>query len=194
MGEIIVELGHHSINIIFKDKKINLKIYPLELRHRAIREYEVLRKLYKHGINVPQPIKLVDSANCMILIREFVDGIFFRDAIERLSIDELRVLLLELIKQLNAVENLGIYISEFSSLSKNVIVVGTKPYLIDVERASFQRKSIVTQLLGFLIKLSGSPKLCKKLSKVVQVKKLKAAAQIYKKTRNLDTILDLFRA
>jgi len=194
MGErIAIEFGHHSINIILKDKHVNIKIYPTSLRHRALREFEVLKKLHDHGINVPEPMRLVDSNNCVILVREYIEGIFFRDAIYVLESDKLKVLLMKLIKQLNSIENLGIYIPEFSALSKNVVVVGTEPFIIDVERALFLKRPIVTQLLGLLIKLSTNKQLYGKLAKIIKIDELREVARAYKKSREIDVVLQIFR-
>lgn len=194
MGErIAIELGHHSINIILKDKHVNIKIYPTSLRHRALREFEVLRKLREHGINVPEPMMLMDSNNCVILVREYIEGIFFRDAMYVLEPDKLKALLIKLIKQLNGIENLGIYIPEFSTLSKNVVVVDTEPFIIDVERALFLKRPIVTQLLGLLIKLSTNKQLYGKLAKIIKIDELREVARAYKKSREIDVVLQIFR-
>lgn len=187
-----IEFGHHSMNLVFKAKQINLKIYLPRLHHRAIREFKVLQILHNHGLCVPRPMKLMNASNCSILIREYVEGMAFHEALDKLDAESLRKVLTSLIEQIHMIENLGIYIPEFTSLSKNVVVKRDKPYIIDLERALFRKKPIVTQLLGLIIKLSKNPKLYRKLSQIIKLEEIKSAAKVYRETNDIKAIRNIF--
>jgi len=190
---IKIELGRRSINIMFVDAKVNLKIFPKKFYVNARKEYELLQELSIQGINVPKPKMLMDVESSAILVREYIEGDFFRDAIYRYPPEKIKKFLLDLIINLRKIEDLNIFIPEFSTLYKNVIISDEKPYILDLERAQYSGRPIIPQLLGMLIRLCSNKKVKEKLAKILHIDKLKDAAQRYKKTRNIKIVLELFK-
>ncbi len=193
-GKIRIELGRRSINIMFVDRKVNLKIFPKKFYINARREFELLQKLSKEEINVPKPVAIIDAGSSIILAREYIKGVYFHDAIRHYPPEELKKLILNLIKNLRKIEDMGIFIPEFSTLYKNVVVDGCEPYILDLERGGYSGKPIIPQFLGLLIRLCNNNKLKEKLAEIMEIEKLKDAARRYKETRDLEVVLDLFKS
>ena len=192
MGKIKIALGQHSINLILKDIRLNFKFFPKKLNVNAKKEYEFLKRIHKSKIPVPKPYSLIETDNSSVLVREFINGITFGEFLTRANVNELKSVLIKIVLILKKLEELGIFVPEFSSLYKNVIVCNDVPYLIDLERGRFGARSNVTQFLGFLIKLFHNPKLSKKLSEILNIEKLKSAAREYKTLRDISLVLQAF--
>ncbi len=178
---------------MFPRENINFKIFPKAFEANARREYDILKILYSNGIYVPRPIELIVTENSVILVREYIEGEFFDEFIDRCNEDELRAALLNILTILKKVEDLGIYIEEFSSLYRNVVIRNRKPYIIDLERARYSPKSTITQFLGLLAKLCHNDSIKKKLEAIMETEKIKHASIRYKETRDINTVLSIFK-
>ena len=191
-GRIKIELGRRSLNLIFTDAKINLKFYPAKFKINAAKEYEFLEKMLKAGTHVPRPLGLMKTTNSSVLIRQYIEGVTFEEAMRTLPPRRMRDIIINLINDLWLIEHMGIHIPEFSTLYKNVIVRDDTPYIIDVERAIYSTRPIITQLLGLLYRLSKHKKIGEKLRQIMDVESIKKTAERYKRTRKIDDILKLF--
>lgn len=190
--KLIVRLGQHTINIIFPRSKINFRFFLRTLRSNAIKEYNILNKL-KDKINVPKVYNIHILENSTLVVREFISGTYFSKFIKNADPNQIKYMLRSLIKNLYLLEQEGIYIPEFSKLSKNVIVTSDgEPYIIDVERGRASRIPVITKLLSLIKNLMRDPKISKKLYEILKVDNIETIAKIYKKTRNLDLIYSLF--
>jgi len=191
--KIKIEMGRRSLNIMFPEYGVNFKIFPKEFEVNARREYEIMNRLYNAGINVPRPIKLIITKGSAIIVREYIDGIYFSQAIQEYDPSSLAKILKNLIIQLRKIEEQEVFIPEFSSLYKNVIIKDKDPYIIDLERAQFSSKPIITQLLGLLIKLCSNVKIRTKLEQIMDIEKIKEVSIRYKEKRRINDVLSLFR-
>ena len=192
-SRIKIDLGRRSLNIMFPDVGINLKIFPRRFHVNSKKEYELLSMLSSKGIKVPKPITYIRTRNSSIVVREFVAGLHFDDVLSSYPIEKLKEVLVNLILELRRIEDLGIFVPEFSTLYKNVIVRDTEPYILDLERSVFSGKSIVTQFLGMLLRMSKKERMREKLRRILKIEKIKEVAKDYKNTRDIKEVLALFR-
>ncbi len=188
-----IDLGRRSINVIFVREKVNFKFFPRKFRINAKKEYNFLTKLHEADVNVPKPISHISLSNSSIVIREFIDGVFFQDAIKRYHPDAIKRLLINVITELRKIEDIGIYLPEVASVYKNIIVDGEEPYIIDLERASFTKKLIIPPFLSRIWRLCSNPEIRKKLEKILEIEKILSVAKKYKTNRDLNMILEIFK-
>jgi len=195
--EVVIEFaeGKHSVVIAFPQLKIVLKIFQKGLEKNAEREYHILRYLANKGLNIPKPYTLL-LIDYPILIREYIRGKHFKQFLEEATLDQIRKILLELLKQCHLLDVNRVFLDELSNPTKNVIVTPSLDvYIIDFERAvKDSERSNVTQFLGYLYKLANSrTQLSRFLRSIICSDKIRMISLLYKKKRNFNLILEIFK-
>jgi len=164
---------------------IKLKNPASAAQGRMYNEGKTLQLVNKHGIGP----KLVEATPDMVMY-EFVEGMFFRDWIEKAPKAKLKPMLLDLFKQCRTLDELGIAKEEMHRPLKNAIVTKrNKLVLIDFERTHESKKPHnVTQLCQFLLTRRA---LLKKKGITLSPEMLIAAAQAYKEHPSQESFLAL---
>ena len=191
---IRIAAGWRSVNIILVNRKVCIKAFSKRHISNARREYEALRRLCEAGISVPRPYRLILDGNPIVLVREYVEGMHFWDALKQYSQQMLAEVLLRLLRELRAIEDLGLYVPEISTLTKNVIVSGVRPYIIDLEGAKPSKSLIVTQFLSLIHRLGRrGDNIGQKIRNIFDTEDVLGAAREYKRSRDMGIVVRLFR-
>jgi len=189
---IIHKKGWRAIVIAIPDIKIALKIFPKENLKAAEREANVL-KMLQDIPNVPRFYYFITSP-VPILIREFIPGEPVIDYFLKASIDEIKHILKEMIILAKQLDERGIIVEELSRAKDNVIIYNRRPYIIDLERVSFTvTRSNITQILAWILFISKINGIAEKIHCIVNIDTVKDIAREYKRTRNFQKIMEIFK-
>lgn len=191
-GDVLIFDGMHSRVIAVPEIDLAMKIFPSHLRENAIKEYKVLLLAEGKGIKcIPKPISLIDRPNFVIILKEFIDGVYFDEYISSLDEEGFKKLTSKLLRCLHDLDKFNIVIEELSSPRKNIVIRNGNPYLIDLERWSYKSKSTnVTRFLGFILKMMHSDEHVGNLvNKIWSKNTILEASKIYKENKDLNEVL-----
>lgn len=142
IGEIsLLGLGTQSLVVCaFRDhERLALKIRRVDSNRESMeREYKITSLVNRIGIGP----RVVSYSNDF-LIMDLIEGISLDEwvaSLKRRMKTRLRSLVHNLLNQCRKLDIIGVDHGELSNLKKHVIISNDKPYIIDFESASLQRK------------------------------------------------------
>lgn len=191
-------LGKGTTSIVLKgiylgNIQVTIKVRRTDAnRPSVIREAKILEIINIHGVG---PRMLSFSRN--MIVWKYIEGLSFEEWLQ--SVPAKRVLkniLKDIIIQLYTLDKIGVSHNELSRPENHIIIAlpEQKPYIIDFESATIKKDaSNLTQFLNFLIKPRS--KIGTKIKNILEIevdrKYLINAFKMYKKTKNLNPILDI---
>ena len=190
-----VSEGHHSIVISYPEVGIVLKIFREDLKQNATREFNYLSSLYGKGYPVPKPYAIF-FAKYPVLVREYIAGIHFNEFLDKATLLQIKEVIMRLLSVLHGLDKEKLFIDELSFPTRNIIVDNKlNVYLIDLERISVsERRCNVTQFLGFIYRTKFmETELREKIDMIIDVEKVMEVSKQYKKTKDLNLILQIFK-
>ena len=134
------------VKAIYRGREAALKIKRIDSRREgARREGEMLSLANSLGIGP----KLISYSENFVLM-ELIKGERIGDWLPRCGKGELKAVLRELLDQCFRLDEAGIDHGELSDPRRHVLVSGSKPYILDFERASLARRpSNLTSLVQY---------------------------------------------
>ena len=191
-SNVLIYNGMHSKVIALDKLNLAIKIFPVRLEYNAMKEYELLQLLNQSKIKcVPKIYGIVKAENAIILVKEYIQGEYFSDFIEKRGVIEVANMFKKLLECLHKIDKIGVTIKELSTPRKNIIVKNGEPFIIDLERwVQEAKKTNVTQFIGFLYKaMLRNDEIGSKIRKIINEENLLAAAKEYKTRIRIDRII-----
>ncbi len=152
----IIGKGHAAVVLLAKHASLGLvaiKIRRFDSKRSSLELEGKILEIARDTGFVPKVYAYTHD----FIIREFIDGITIRDYIPQASHEELKLLVISMIKGFAKLDSLGIDVEEVSKPLTQVIVEclnPSRPKLIDLESARMSKRSTsLTRFLGFLARV-----------------------------------------
>jgi HemK-related putative methylase len=166
---------------IYKNKPAIIKVKNPKSTALSTIKFEVdwLKKVNKHNIG-PKLYHATDT----FLVMEYIEGILFKEYIEKNTKTRIKAIIKKLMQQLYLFDTLGINKQEMRNPYKHIIIKDHHPTLIDFERCRFtESPRNITQFCQYLTSKTTHP-LLKEKEININKEKLQLAAKVYKNNRS----------